>query len=354
MFVLMVASAGTARAGLYFPSEDKLWPGGKGPEPTSARSFRLVLSSLFGLPSEQNAGDLRKAYVQKADELAKKAATLTTAERVDLSACYLRLGKPEEAQAVLEPVARGEAPHFMVLANLATANEMANRMDRAISYEEQALSRWPREVDGISPEKLRWYRRVEKYHLTLLKLRYRESAGGSRTPQAQVDALFPGFGVWKEGQEYQAGAVAPEVWAELPGDAVPIVQQLLIWLPQDSYLYWLLGELVNARGDVAQATDILSDLMQRNFAPGPIIRQHLRTLREARTAAGKLEIGQEATEDSPAPSSAPAPLPTAPASWLPDLRHVVVSFAAGAIVAFLIGQQWRQAGRRRSPAERSG
>ena len=36
--------------------------------------------------------------------------------------------------------------------------------------------------------------------------------------------------------------------AKLPKYAIEIVQQLLVWLPEDARLYWLLGELYNAQG----------------------------------------------------------------------------------------------------------
>ena len=45
-----------------------------------------------------------------------------------------------------------------------------------------------------------------------------------------------------DGGIYQPGALATAERAKLPPDAIAIVQQLLLWYPTDSRLYWLLGE----------------------------------------------------------------------------------------------------------------
>src|SRR5207244_12073881 len=54
-------------------------------------------------------------------------------------------------------------------------------------------------------------------------------------------------------EKYEAGSIARAEKAKLPPDAVEIVEQLLIWLPHDDRLFWLLGELLNARGEYVTA-----------------------------------------------------------------------------------------------------
>jgi hypothetical protein len=65
--------------------------------------------------------------------------------------------------------------------------------------------------------------------------------------------------------------------------------QLLLWLPLDNRLYWLYGELLNARGQVVLAADVFRELVEgRRYAPGRELRLHYRILEEARPGAEAL------------------------------------------------------------------
>jgi hypothetical protein len=46
--------------------------------------------------------------------------------------------------------------------------------------------------------------------------------------------------------KYEAGHIPIAEKDKLPGDAIEIVEQLLVWMPNDLQLYWLLGEVFNA------------------------------------------------------------------------------------------------------------
>src|SRR5205823_3935266 len=91
-----------------------------------------------------------------------------------------------------------------------------------------------------------WFKQAERYQLTLLRLRMREGfgrrAGGRPVPATDVDALFGVRFIGPSG-EYEAGKIADAERSKLPADAVAIVQQLLLWFPDDTRLLWLLGEL---------------------------------------------------------------------------------------------------------------
>src|SRR5207302_4716130 len=81
--------------------------------------------------------------------------------------------------------------NFMVIANLASAHQLAGRLDRAVSYLLQVKDVWPADWPGFSKNKLDWYRRVEQYHLQLARLRYRESLRqGKGQAAAGLDDLF--------------------------------------------------------------------------------------------------------------------------------------------------------------------
>jgi tetratricopeptide (TPR) repeat protein len=244
--LLILFLTGVLRAGLYFPGEAKLleskaslWP-----VPQSFREFQPTIGDLRTVASEKPGNPtIKELYVNRAKDLQSKLATLTPLERVELGACLLRLNKPDQAIEVLRPAVSKDATGFMALANLAVAYQALEIYDRAIDSEEQALSQWPDSPPkGFSKEQWAWYRRVEKYHLLLLKLRQREKLQDARRPATDVDALFFRFEFRGDRRPYRPGPLGPDHWfAEAPADAVAIVKQLLVWLPLDNRLYWLLG-----------------------------------------------------------------------------------------------------------------
>ena len=344
---LATAAPSVSRAGLYYlPPNKALWPENFAyPMPSGGykpQQFRSLLNDLRtiavdrgGLEGQEGKKSLRQQYLDRAVDLTAKGTALTVPERLELSVCQMRLLKPDEALNTLRPAEAAEPRNFMVLANLATTHQMSNLFDRAIFYEEQALANWPSTYEGSTPEQLRWHRRVEKYHLLLMQQRLREEQAQPGKTAEDVDNLFPKFRFQNNKEPYQAGLISPERWAELPGDAIPIVQQLLIWMPHDNRLYWLLGELLNARGDPADARDVLDDLeFGRRYTPTDLIRKHLRVL--------------PTHPDPPTADGLPASVPgSASANWLPDWRHILVGFVAGVIVTLLIQMQWHEFARRR-------
>lgn len=367
------------RAGLYNTEEPPLAMGPNTGQLLGQMQMRHSDYLRMGHPESL----LRKEYLKRIAELEAKEARggLSVAERVNLGACYLRLGqvaqKPEEGQrlfekaiAILTPAATPEKQNFMVLANLSLAYQLSGHLGRALAYLEQALTIWPATWPGMDTSRLKWYRRVEKYHLQLLQLRSAEEERPRGQPPGGLDALFPRVRFTSADGTYKAGELAPAQSAELPPDAIFIVGYLLLSMPTDARLAWLLGELFNAQGDVLTASTILKDLVERGVS-APELREHRRVLEDARqridgwqremTPAVQLQllwlvrprfalvppgVGPLANESGAAaaleclkpPKSVP-PSRTAdpaPAAWLPNLRDVIVSFVAGALVAFFI------------------
>src|SRR5208282_5247895 len=139
----------------------------------------------------------RKQYLARRDELQAKARAgrITLQERINLSAYLIRLLQYEEAVRVLEPVAAQERQNFMLFANLATAHQLAGRLDRALAYLEQTKDTWPTTWPGFTKAQLKWFRTAEKYQLELVKLRYRElarSPGRRSAANENMDQLFHG------------------------------------------------------------------------------------------------------------------------------------------------------------------
>jgi tetratricopeptide (TPR) repeat protein len=265
---LLICSANTASAGLYNTSEPDE---GKLGRDNFELVFRDSLIRLRTLAMRQVPLDnpLRKRY-QLAASLAGRLnpANLTSEQKLNLSAVLIRTGKADEARDLLEPQVRQEPKNFLLLGNLATACQLTSQESRAIVYLEQALALWPKslgEVDGplrvylqfLAPRERAYnlLHKAEKYQLKLLRLRQKEPRSNKSGGFETVDALFddgqnPPHPVRFVGDsgKFEPGALAAAEKAKLPKDAIEIVQQLLIWLPGDDRLYWLLGELYNAQG----------------------------------------------------------------------------------------------------------
>jgi len=104
---------------------------------------------------------------------------------------------------------------------------------------------------------------VARSLLDVQKLRRAEQREkGARAPVEKWDDLFHVAFTGPSG-EYEAGNIAADQKEQLPADAVATVQQLLIWLPDDLRLYWLLGELYNAKGEYLTAGEIFAEVGEK-------------------------------------------------------------------------------------------
>ena len=126
-----------------------------------------------------------------------------------------------------------------------------------------------------------------------------------------------------------------------------LVQQMVLWNPTDNRLYWLYGEWLNARGEVASARVVLEELVDarrlRNF---PDLVSHWQILRAAADAMQGAPKDQPAQSDATALSGAEAE--KAPAGLeLPNWRTLSVGLCLGVVVCLLAQMQWRSLNRRR-------
>jgi hypothetical protein len=392
-----LAVCGSARAGVYNPGATKLIPW-----PQNFHQVRFVLSELRGiaLPVPPNVSvdpkdpPLREAYARQAARLEEKSPDeWTPDDRISLSACYIRMRKYDRAVGVLRG---GDQGNFLVLLHLASAYHGLDDLGRAREYQQAALAAWPEVWAGWNRLELERARRMERHYLTLLQLREREQRQG-QLQWTTTDVLFPGCRFVGPGGKYEAGALALKSVDALPADAFDVVLQLVLWMPFDDRLYWLLGEMLNTRGDVEGALEVFNELISaRNLSNVPELVQHRRVLLEAvdgwkewkralkedpgfhQNLFGALQLAALPALGTPAgvgPASAAAgsaapPIfaeavartqggapqesssaaPAAPGSWLPNWTHVTVSFVAGALVAALAGLQWREWQRRQQAA----
>lgn len=258
----------------------------------------------------------------------------TLEEKVSLGAYWLRLGRPDEAINLLEPLYRGEGrSNFMVIANLASAYQMMGdpqSLQRADDYLRTALSArvWPKEWPGISKEQLDWYKECENAQLKLGRVRRKELAaqGGKGKPPEAVDDYF-GVKYVGESGAFEPGAIAAAEKEKLPKEALALVQQLMLWHPDDSRMYWQLGELLNAQGDIDSAKAVLDQCSDSRRMNAVALRQHRQALKEAIDNRPKdVEV---------------------PTSWLPERnRLIAISAGSGLLVLLLLGLQFRELAKR--------
>jgi tetratricopeptide (TPR) repeat protein len=308
----MLAVAGPLRAGVY-----NLDPPRKEPsdyvETHSVKPLALVIAHLDELRaihdlavnpnSPPPEGSLRVLYEKQFAQLEgkRKKEELTAVDRVNLSACLIRLGRYPKAQELLEESLHRLPPddpnRVLLLLNLAAIyQEDESLMQRGIQMQREALDHWPSLLLNWTRPESEWYHHVEEYALRLMVLRNAEATRnaemirqGGRPPREQpsFDRLFPRQEsdpkkkvrfVGASG-EYEAGGIAWKEWDRLPPDAEQVVLQLLLWRPHDMRLLWLYGELLNARGLIDWAYFLLNDrLRDKSLWRNRELDQHIRVL----------------------------------------------------------------------------
>lgn len=414
--------AASLQAGVY-----NLDPPGKYPRDSVMTTLPQPPNLLIGYVNElravsrfdpKNPGSLRLDYQRQRSQLEAKQrqGSFDVADQVNLSACLIRMGEYAAAQQLLEKhlrlVPRDNSYRFLLLLNLAAAcQEDDSLLQRALELQREALESWPLLVAGWNRAESYRLRRVEEYALVLLQLRNRERILRRDQPareQLPPDLLFPKEerDLSKKVQfvgnsgEYEAGGLAWKQWDRLPPDAVSIVLQLLLWRPHDPRLLWLYGELLNARGQVDSAHEVLSRVRKFDLWRNRELDRHLRVLSDAlppyrelfvdNTGSGEERrkqalllwllaprggqlapaIGVAANESagmatatefttlnvmsSPSPQPSKTQATDAPRSGsgaiLPDWRQLTVGFLTGVIVAVLGVFQWQQWRRHRRAA----
>ena len=324
---VMLAALSTAQAGIYSPNIAPLFePGASGNiVPLSFDGFRRELADqmLLGIsgPTESPA---RKALITRTDALlARPESELSQDELAELTANLLRLRKLDPALPLLRQLSRDRRMNFVLLAHLATLHQLREEYGDAIAAQEVARSEFPDEMANFTPAQLAWYKRLEReYVLRLLRLRRNEPSRIG--PAASVDDLFAGVKFVDESGGYTPGQLAAVERAKLPSDALAIVQQLLLWTPEDSRLFWLLGELYQADNQLIAAAKIFDECVDTRRFQNETLIAHRHRIHEVILA------------QTPEPES-----------FLPSTqRTAIVGGLAGLIVLGLVIVQIRETRRR--------
>lgn len=195
---------------------------------------------------------------------------------------------------------------FIPYAHLARAHAGRGEWREAADQQGVALRDvdFPDKFAKLTKPQLAWLKRVERdYYLPFLSNRADEAraARGSHQPE-DVDPLFPPVAPPRrptdparfEGPtgEYKPGSMPEAERKKLPADALAVVQQLVLWHPQDARLYWLLGELYNVDGDFETAAKIMDECSYVMGYRSPILRRHKQILQDASAAQSKVRADE--------------------------------------------------------------
>jgi tetratricopeptide (TPR) repeat protein len=325
-------------AALWLPQS--VPPSAGWPDPAFRELFNAALQ--VGVPEHPAHQALAAQVRTQQDRRAElDAPTLTT-----LGGDLLRLRQLDAAFDVLTQTRTRFPQHGPAYAHLALVLAARGQWREAAESQRVALDLYPSSVLGVSAETLAWYQQVDqKYLLKLFRLRAREAEtqpAGQRPSVTTVDALFAFQ--WAP-PDYLPGRRSADELAELPPDALPAMQQLVLWLPDDARLYWLLGELHNALDQLGPAAFILDDCVRNRAFQTPTLRAHRQILNTAnRYRQAALEVAQREIEQRLAAVEAErTPTPTATAVEWPSLVRVFgVGVLTGMFVLVIMHQQLRR------------
>lgn len=253
-------------------------------DPPGQMNFLISYLADMGKPTG-DPGPKRKEALARIQALqARPASSLSPAEVAGLAADLFRTRQVEEAINLLTPRTRDRSPDFRILASLAHMHAFRGDWAEAMRMHTTALldTEFPEELPGVTPEQRKWLKRVEtEYYRKWLQIRLRETSERIPPEQEEVLPLFPVRFV-NEAGVYEPGQLAAAERAKLPPDAIAIVQQLILWHPDDARLHWLLGELYAADGRLREAEKIFDDAAwDRQYTNRKVLMDHRSAIKRA-------------------------------------------------------------------------
>jgi tetratricopeptide (TPR) repeat protein len=274
--------------------------------------------------------------LKQRDELVGRGfGNLSPTDLAALGAIQWRLRDSDSALTTLKQAAGRDPRNFWVLTHLGSVHQALGQYREGSSPLESARDFFPDPWPVGPPAAGDWFKKAEGYQLKLLRLRLPENSfrtSGRPMPAADVDRLFGVRFVGPSGQ-YEAGKLADAERTKLPADAVAVVQQLLLWFPDDTRLLWLLGELYNAQGDLEAASKILDDCVWQRRYDSPALREHRQIVQEAYEAQVKAA--------TPPPQEPPKPV-ILPGTWQVYAVGIGFGLVLAVLAYFQVGQLLRR------------
>ena len=234
--------------------------------------FGKVMDVLGTIPVPKPASNppIRQRYVFIESLAGDGTLKLETLEqKLNYSAVLIRRGRAFEAARFLGKVQIENPESFLVLSQYATAYFLSGDRDserESARVLKKSLEKWPRSWNDLKEDEKKFlksfgwhefdfdrYRRYEVLFERLMVNRLKEKRLQEKK-QPVVETVDPIFLDAKgepirflsEKGEYEPGRIAAPDKEQLPRDSIEAVQQLLIWMPSDERLLWLLAETFNA------------------------------------------------------------------------------------------------------------
>ena len=325
--VALLLGAPFATAGIFSPNEPcpfEIAPDGAA-KPLPLTVFKLFLNDRVAA-LQPNSPDVQPGTADAATfkGLAKMRLSRDfepdRAGMVGLSADRLRLGQFRGVVELLKPTLQDRSLNYALLAHLSLAHSALGDWDLAIKRNADAVldGEPPTELAGTKPEQLKWMLKIDKaYTRTWLLAAQRDADPRTKPADPDVLALFP---------------------KDPPTDAIAVVQQLVLWSPLDTNLLWLLGSLYLAKGQAAEAFDILEQCRERKMTWSKFRTQH------ASAEALFRALPKDALEVA-LPTVAPDEVPPPPRGWdaiFAEVNPFAFGVASGAFAALVTGISWLQ------------
>lgn len=251
--------------------------------------FPQLYFYLANLADENPARGVNQERQELLDRIAKRKRlqlpqTMEPADLATLAADLIRVGRTDEALNYLGPKSRDRIPSFWVLANFAHIHATRGEWFDAVRWHQAAFldADFPDDLPNSTPEQRAWLKRIDREYYRKWLTTHRDRAESKLRPESEE--IFPLFDLEfvNEAGDYEPGQLAQKERDKLPKDAIPIVQQLLLWAPWDTSLYWLLGELYAAEGRFREAAYILDGCaFTRQYSNRKVMMAHRAKVKEA-------------------------------------------------------------------------
>ncbi len=308
LIAVALLSASSGQASLYQPEDPMavpVRPDGTGealPFGEFKRRLAVLNNAADPRPNAQGEPNPDRARYLARVQARKSKRNLPPLETAAQAADMIRLGNTDagffvnDALDLLFPRTRDRSPNYFVLTTMAQIHLLRDEHSEALSRHQSALldSEMPPEVEGWTKEQRDWIKKLdEDYVLHYLHIRRteRETRGKAAPEDEEPTPLFPlpqrdrpaePVKFVNDAGQYEPGTLAAAEKAKLPPDAIAIVQQLLLWFPTDTRLYWLLGELYAANGELDSAQKILDECAwSRQYGNRQLLMAHRGAITDA-------------------------------------------------------------------------
>jgi hypothetical protein len=361
--LLVVVGAGVTalpgRASLYQPDDPMVVPvrpdGTAEAFPLDQFRIRLAVLGNVANPTFKDRDGRNPDREKVLDRVKRRRAApnRTADETAALAADLLRLGNSDagyfadEALGLLIPRTRDRVPNYFVFTTLAQVHAARGEWAEAVTYHDAALldCEMPAKVTGWTDAQREWVAKLDRDYVPRYYRMHRAEAEARPRPDPEAEEPPPLFPVPQKGKPadpvrfvndagaYQPGVLAAGERAKLPPDAVAVVQQLFLWFPADTRLYWLLAELYAADGKLDEAERIMDACVSadRKFGNRKLLVEHRAAVRAAVAARPRSNPPADLIAAPAAPDSTPGPAdPAMPIS----LRTVGIYF--GVVVGLAV------------------